>query len=223
MDMTTKLVKHQPVIVPTEPPYWMMKPFNQNERKEVVQVYVFSRRVHEGRLRKDGVTPEFYHQIELCYTVLVEWGVIDLQIIKDINLHDTRELEDKGKHPQVTRKMLRAMFDEETDLNNHALTRKMHGSRKKEPIIHFLSRIVKRGWRTLLVKLADRKHSLETLEHLPQEKWQSTYDESRRHYQPLIKELERQLPDDLKHVAARVEKSFEQALRHAHRLVQQLP
>jgi GTP pyrophosphokinase len=136
-------------------------------------------------------------------------------------LHDTREI----KHPRIsiTRQSLCEMFGHDVEADNHALTRKGYDKQQKEEKARYVSRLVRRGWQTVLVKLADRVDNLGTLQFQPREKWERIYQESVEYYLPLIVTLEDLLPLVLKPVAARVEKSLAHALRHAERLTQKLP
>jgi (p)ppGpp synthase/HD superfamily hydrolase len=220
MDIATKLYL-QPVIVQTEPPYWMMKPFNRYQRRQLRKAYRFFYRAHAHEKRRDG--KEYYsHPKAVAKIILWDWLVHDLLVIIDALGHDSRERKTTGGFP-VTRAILRKEFGEVAEADNYALTRKGHDQPKKEPKVRYMKRIVARGWRTLLVKFADRVHNLGTLQYQPQEKWQRIYDESCQYYRPLVKTLEALLPRHLKSVAARVEKSLEKALGHAQRLIQTLP
>jgi (p)ppGpp synthase/HD superfamily hydrolase len=200
----------------------MKRPFYKRYRLlQLQKAYRFGYRAHAHEVRKDG-HPYFSHPKAVARIIIEEWHVYDVRAIIGALLHDTRERKTTGGF-SVTGGILRQHFGDVVEQDNYALTRKGHDKKKKEPKARYMERIVLRGWRTLLVKMADRVHNLCTLQHQPPEKWQRIYDESCQYYRPLVKTLEALLPEHMKPVAARVEKSLAHALQHAERLIQQLP
>jgi (p)ppGpp synthase/HD superfamily hydrolase len=214
-----KKLRNQPQFVISEkPPSRMIRPFNKRyQRLRLHRAYDLGFRAHKHEIRKDG-RPYFSHPKAVGKIILEEWLVRDVRILIAALLHDTREI----KHPRVyvTRKTLSHQFGEAAEADNYALTRKAHDKKRKEAKQLYIERIVLQGWRTLLVKLADRVHNLRTLQYQPEEKWQRIYDESCRYYQPLISVLSGLLPDHFKPTAALVEQSLERALQHANRFIQ---
>jgi (p)ppGpp synthase/HD superfamily hydrolase len=126
----------------------------------------FAARYHRG-LRKDGLTPEFDHQVTIALYVinlaLPEEVLEDLICI--ILLHDVREdYSDPSKvpagEPAVTYAMILALCGQ-TVADNVELLSKVTNGVKKEQAFYFAQ--IKTSWMALLVKLCDRMHNLSTM------------------------------------------------------------
>ncbi len=218
MSSTRKRCKKASPVISKEPPFWMTKPFrSRNQQLYLQKAYRFGYRAHAHEIRKDD-HPYYTHPKAVARIIIEEWQVYDLRAVIDALFHDMRERKTNGGFP-VTRAILLQEFDEEIEQDNYALTRKGSDKKKKEPKARYMGRIIFRGWRTLLVKFADRVHNLRTLQFQPREKWERIYRESVEFYLPLIDTLEVLLPNNLKSVTERVQQSLERALNHADRLI----
>jgi (p)ppGpp synthase/HD superfamily hydrolase len=219
----TKKLLQQPKVAQGDVPHWVIKPFNMRNRYIRLQLqkgYRLMYRAHDHELRQDG-RKYSTHPEEVTQIILYEWLVSDLRTALGALLHDTREI----KHPRIliTRELLSREFGADVEADNFALTRKAYDKTKKETLPLFIQRIVRRGWRMVLVKLADRLHNLRTLGVCSIEKQHRVYHETMQHYLPLILTLEHLLPTNLKPVAARVRGSFDETLARVHKRIHHIP
>ena len=128
----------------------------------VEKAYEFAKKAHEGQLRYSG-DPYFVHPAATAKTI-AEYGMDAITIAAGL-LHDTVE------DGCVTREEVQKEFGDEvlflvdgvTKLGTH----KYHGAERHAESLRRLLVATASDIRALVVKLADRKHNLQTLEYVP--------------------------------------------------------
>jgi (p)ppGpp synthase/HD superfamily hydrolase len=115
----------------------------------------FAELYHVGT-RKDGFTPEFYHQIEICFTLINLRGLEDIEerCIVLALLHDIMEDYDVSFDEMVNR------FDEEAAEDVYVLSKKHRGEVKDLKTYHI--EIGKKP-ETILVKGADNSQNVQSM------------------------------------------------------------
>ncbi len=206
MDVFSSLWR-KPTISLAELPSWL-KRYSEGDPLEpqIQRAWYLGHHCHAHETRKDKKTPYFEgHCVVLVRMAVEKVGIYDALLIIILLLHDVLEIK-KPKVRGMTRKFFQIIFGEEVAVALYAMKRKKHGGKKKEPEAPYVKRIVAppQGWRTLLGKLLDRVHSLQTLEHLELKRQWEVLEETKQYYPPLIPVLEAKLPLNLKWVAGRV-------------------
>lgn len=150
--------------------------------------YIVSQAVHAHQPRESG-DPYFTHPFSVAWILVKEFEVLEWEIIVDAFLHDTQEVTDGNFRLSLDR--LKRNFGLSVADDVEALTY----FRETEPLIHgYLERLTTRGWRVLLVKLADRLHNMRTLRHCLRKKQVRKTRETIEHFIPLCDTLESLLP-----------------------------
>jgi len=131
----------------------------------VEKAYEYSKKAHEGQMRFSG-EPYFIHPAATA-KILAEYGM-DATTIAAGLLHDTVE---DGRVPRKDvekefGKELLFIIDGVTKLGTH----KYHGAERHAESLRRLLVATASDIRVLIVKLADRKHNMQTLEYVPEHK-----------------------------------------------------
>ena len=150
----------------------------------IEKAYEFSKKAHEGQKRYSG-EPYFIHSAATAKT-LAEYG-LDATTITAGLLHDAVE----DGHVSRTEmekefgKELLFIVDGVTKLGTH----KYRGAERHAESLRRLLVATASDIRVLIVKLADRKHNMETLEHVPEVKRRRIALETLEIYAPIADRL----------------------------------
>ncbi|MCC6277027.1 MAG: bifunctional (p)ppGpp synthetase/guanosine-3',5'-bis(diphosphate) 3'-pyrophosphohydrolase [Oligoflexia bacterium] len=159
--------------------------FPQADLSQLEQAYEFSRKCHEGQLRRSG-DPYILHPLGVA-SVLAEMHM-DLDTIITGLLHDT--VEDTVATLQDIEKMfgptIAYLVDGVTKISQMTF-RNTH--EKQSENIRKMIIAMGRDIRVVLVKLADRLHNMRTLNHMPVEKQTIIAQETMDIYAPLANRL----------------------------------
>lgn len=150
----------------------------------VEKAYEFSQKAHEGQTRYSG-EPYFIHAAATA-KILAEYGM-DATTIAAGLLHDAVE------DGRVSRKDIEMEFGTEllfivdgvTKLGTH----KYHGAERHAESLRRLLVATASDIRVLIVKLADRYHNMQTLEHVPEHKRSRIALETLEIYAPIADRL----------------------------------
>lgn len=150
----------------------------------VEKAYAYAKRAHEGQLRYSG-EPYFIHSAAAAKT-LAEYGM-DAATIAAGLLHDAVE------DGQIPRKDIEKEFGKEllfivdgvTKLGTH----KYRGAERHAESLRRLLVATASDMRVLIVKLADRKHNMQTLQHVPEQKRRRIALETLEIYAPIADRL----------------------------------
>jgi len=150
----------------------------------VEKAYEFSKKAHEGQKRYSG-EPYFIHP-EATAKTLAEYGM-DATTIAAGLLHDAVE------DGRVSREEMEKEFGKEllfivdgvTKLGTH----RYHGAERHAESLRRLLVATASDIRVLIVKLADRKHNMQTLEHVPEHKRRRIALETLEIYAPIADRL----------------------------------
>ncbi len=150
----------------------------------VEKAYEFSKKAHEGTLRYSG-DPYFIHPAATAKT-LAEYGMDAVTIAAGL-LHDTVE------DGCTTREEVEKEFGTETLFLVDGVTKlgehKYRGAERHAESLRRLLVATASDIRALVVKLADRKHNLQTLGHVPEEKRRRIALETLEIYAPIADRL----------------------------------
>ncbi len=156
----------------------------QADQELVLKAYEFSKKAHEGHTRYSG-EPYFIHPA-VTAKILAEFGM-DAPTIAAGLLHDT--IEDARATPKDVEdkfgKEVLFLIEGVTKLGKH----KYHGAERHAESLRRLLVATASDVRVLIVKLADRFHNMQTLEHVPVEKRRRIALETLEIYTPLADRL----------------------------------
>ncbi len=150
----------------------------------VEKAYEYSKKAHDGQKRYSG-EPYFIHPAAAAKT-LAEYGM-DATTIAAGLLHDAVE-DVRVSRAEVEKefgKELLFIVDGVTKLGTH----KYHGAERHAESLRRLLVATASDIRVLIVKLADRKHNMETLEHVPEAKRRRIALETLEIYAPIADRL----------------------------------
>ncbi len=150
----------------------------------IEKAYEFSKKVHEGHLRYSG-EPYFAHPAATA-KILAEYGMDATTVVAGL-LHDT--IEDGGISGEEIEKEFgkEVLFivDGVTKLGTH----KYRGAERHAESLRRLLVATASDIRALIVKLADRKHNLQTLQYVPEHKRRRIALETLEIYGPIADRL----------------------------------
>ncbi len=156
----------------------------EGDKALIKKAYDFSRRAHEGQLRASG-DPYFIHVIATAKN-LARYGMDSTTIAAGL-LHDTIE---DGK---ATEDEIKTQFGEDIFFLVEGVTKlgkvKYRGRERHAESLRKFFVAMAADFRVLMIKLADRLHNLQTLEHIRKEKRQRIALESIDIYAPLAHRL----------------------------------
>ncbi len=150
----------------------------------IEKAYDLSRRAHEGQLRYSG-EPYFIHPAATA-KLLAEFGM-DATTIAAGLLHDVVE-DGKATREDIEKefgKELLFIVDGVTKLGTH----RYHGAERHAESLRRLLVATASDIRVLIVKLADRYHNMQTLEHVPEHKRRRIALETIEIYAPIADRL----------------------------------
>jgi (p)ppGpp synthase/HD superfamily hydrolase len=131
---------------------------------DVLESILLSARHHEGERRKTKDKPPYIiHPLEAAYTLL-RLGVSSPEALMIAILHDTRENSKHGS--RATAKDIREKLKNDTVSRGVELCTKPKGHDLGATLENH---ITSHHWQSLLAKIAERCHNLETLHVLPEE------------------------------------------------------
>jgi GTP pyrophosphokinase len=173
----------------------LMSDPSKEDEKLIADAFAFSKKAHEGHERYSG-EPYFNHIFETAKT-LAEIGMGPRTIAAGL-LHDT--IEDVDVKPEE----IEERFGKEILFLVQGVTKlghlKYRGAQRHTESLRKLFVATSQDIRVLLIKLADRLHNMQTLEHVPEEKRQRIALETLEIYAPLayrlgVRKLHRELED----------------------------
>lgn len=150
----------------------------------VEKAYEYSKKAHEGQVRYSG-EPYFIHAAATAKT-LAEYGM-DATTIAAGLLHDAVE-DGRVSREEIEKefgKELLFIVDGVTKLGTH----KYRGAERHAESLRRLLVATASDIRVLIVKLADRKHNMQTLEHVPEHKRRRIALETLEIYAPIADRL----------------------------------
>lgn len=150
----------------------------------VEKAYAVSQKAHEGQMRFSG-EPYFIHPAATA-KVLAEYGMDAVTIAAGL-LHDVVE-DAKASREDIEKefgKELIFIVDGVTKLGTH----RYHGAERHAESLRRLLVATASDIRVLIVKLADRYHNMQTLEHVPEHKRRRIALETIEIYAPIADRL----------------------------------
>lgn len=157
---------------------------SDNDRKKVEEAYAFAKAAHENHTRYSG-EPYFIHPAAVA-KILAQYGLDTTTIIAGL-LHDAVE-DGVASREEVEEKFGKEVLfivDGVTKLGKH----KYHGAERHAESLRRLLVATASDIRVLIVKLADRYHNMQTLEHVPEAKRQRIALETLEIYAPIADRL----------------------------------
>lgn len=150
----------------------------------IEKAYEFSKSAHEGHVRFSG-EPYFVHSAATA-KILAEYGMDAVTIAAGL-LHDTIEdgCVSREEIEKEFGKELLFIIDGVTKLGKH----KYRGAERHAESLRRLLVATASDIRVLIVKLADRKHNMQTLEHVPEHKRRRIALETLEIYAPIADRL----------------------------------
>lgn len=172
-------------MIPTVEKLLALTPDIKEEDKILIEkAYNFAKRAHEGQLRKSG-NPYFIHVVQTARN-LAELGMSPVVISAGL-LHDV--LEDANITPEELTKEFGGEITELVEGVTKLGKVKYKGiERNVENLRKFFISVAK-DLRVLVIKLADRLHNIETLEHVRPDKQKRIALETLEIYAPLANRL----------------------------------
>jgi (p)ppGpp synthase/HD superfamily hydrolase len=153
---------------------------------KAVEAMEFAAQYHKG-FRKDGVTPEFSHQISIAHYVRTLPGLMyEEDTLATVFLHDVREDYDVEDHE------IRARFGNLVADGVDAMTKTFRGVKRAEQ--HVFDTIARNPIASI-AKGADRIHNFQTMVGVFSVDKQKVYvDEGREFFLPMLKTARRMFP-----------------------------
>lgn len=156
----------------------------KEDRVLVTRAYEFAKRAHEGHMRFSG-EPYITH-LEAVAAMLAEMGM-GAKTIAAALLHDVVE------DTKVTIAEVREAFGDEVVFLVEGVTKlgsvRYHGADRHNESLRKLFVATSEDIRVLIVKLVDRLHNMQTLEHVPKEKRLRIAQETLEIYVPVAHRL----------------------------------
>lgn len=175
--------------------YSLIKDISEKDKASIQKAYTFALKSHEGHKRKSG-EPYFNHVFGTAKN-LAGLGMGTTTIIAGF-LHDV--IEDTN----VTAEIVEKEFGKEVLFLVEGVTKlgkiKYRGTNRYNESLRKLFVAMSKDIRVLIIKLCDRLHNMQTLEHVPKDKQLRIAKETLEIYAPLayrlgIKTLQRELED----------------------------
>lgn len=162
--------------------YWLLG----REYYNAIDAMEFALQFHTG-FRKDGVTPEFEHQVNIAHYVRTLSGVMyPEETLSTVFLHDVRE--DYGVEDSEIRNRFGNMVADAVD----AMTKEFRGVRRSEE--HVFATIANNPIASI-AKGGDRIHNLNSMVGVFSTEKQKAYvDEAKTYFFPMLKTARRQFP-----------------------------
>ncbi len=173
----------------------LLSNINEEDKAQIQRAYDFAYKSHEGHIRKSG-EPYFNHVFGTAKNI-ASLNMDTATIVAGF-LHDT--IEDIGVSPSV----IENEFGKEVLFLVEGVTKlgkiKYHGTNRYNESLRKLFVAMAQDIRVLIIKLCDRLHNMQTLQHVPKEKQLRIAKETLEIFAPLayrmgIKTLQRELED----------------------------
>src|SRR5438128_5295376 len=154
----------------------------------VKKAYVYSRKVHQGQIRKSG-EPYLFHPLEVA-GLLADLKLDEASIVAGL-LHDT--IEDTLAKPEEIRELFGTevldLVEGVTKLGTFQSSQAVSVEEKQAENFRKMLVAMAKDIRVILVKLADRTHNMRTLEHMRPDAQQRIAQETLDIYAPLANRL----------------------------------
>lgn len=156
----------------------------KNESPLIAQAYEFSKRAHESQRRVSG-EPYFNHCVATAQSLL-DWKLDETTIAAGL-LHDVVE------DTSVSLEEVKEKFGEEIAFLVNGVTKlgkiKYRGREVQAETLRKMVLAMAEDLRVVLIKLADRRHNMQTLKVLPPQKQKRIAQETMEIYSPLAYRL----------------------------------
>jgi len=189
----------------------LLFPFSDPEKFMALQrAIAFAEEIHRGEERADG-RPYITHPLAMMRILAETSTQLPFGVYLAAVLHDVLEV-DRLIYPELLEE-----FGSEVAQIVWALTKPMktpfcQGVDREQLYVTQMARVQSTHPETLLVKLADRTHNIETSRGLPTERAERMQLETVRLYLPLLHETAKKAPQNLVHafnlLLARLEQSI---------------
>ncbi len=150
----------------------------------IARAYRFAECAHRGQRRKTG-DPYFTHAVAVAET-LMDWRLDETSVVAGL-LHDV--VEDTG----ITLENIRSVFGDETATLIDGMTKlgrlKYRGAAATAENLRKLIFALSEDLRVIFIKLADRRHNMQTLHALPRETQKRIAQETEEIYAPIAYRL----------------------------------
>ncbi len=164
--------------------YSVMKNPSKEDKEIISKAYIFSEKAHAGQLRKSG-EPYFNHVFYTAYN-LAELGMSPVVIVSGL-LHDI--LEDTNiKEEELEKEFGKEIITLVKGVTKLGTVKYKGIERNVENLRKFFISMAE-DLRVLVIKLADRLHNIETLEHVRPDKQKRIALETLEVYAPLANRL----------------------------------
>lgn len=164
--------------------------YEENEIFELEHAIEVASKAHKGQKRKSG-EPYIVHPLAVAGT-LVEWGMDADTLIAGV-LHDTVEDTD------ITLEQVESLFGKDVALLVDGVTKISQARAGMQDLAEYLPQTkdnlsklliaVGQDVRVIIIKLADRLHNMQTLQHMPREKQIKIARESLEVFAPMADRL----------------------------------
>lgn len=164
--------------------------YEENELLELAHAIDVATKAHKGQKRKSG-EPYIIHPLAVAGT-LVEWGM-DIDTVLAGVLHDTVEDTD------ISLEKIESLFGKDVALLVDGVTKVSQARSGMQDLAEYLPQTkdnlsklliaIGQDVRVIIIKLADRLHNLQTLQHMPREKQVKIARESLEVFGPMADRL----------------------------------
>ena len=164
--------------------------YDETQVLELQHAIELATKAHEGQKRKSG-EPYIIHPLAVA-SILIDWGM-DIDTVIAGVLHDTVEDTD------VTLEKLESLFGKEVAFLVDGVTKISQARAGMQDLAEYLPQTkdnlsklliaVGQDVRVVIIKLADRLHNLQTLQHMPREKQIKIARESLEVFAPMADRL----------------------------------
>ena len=164
--------------------------YSKNQLLELEHAIDVSTEAHKGQKRKSG-EPYIIHPLSVT-AILIDWGM-DIDTVLAGILHDTVEDTD------VTLEQLETLFGKDVAFLVDGVTKISQARAGMQDLMHYLPQTkdnlsklliaVGQDVRVIIIKLADRLHNLQTLQHMTREKQIKIARESLEVFAPMADRL----------------------------------
>ncbi|MFZ3009886.1 MAG: RelA/SpoT family protein [Candidatus Microsaccharimonas sp.] len=164
--------------------------YDENQILELEHAVDVATEAHKGQKRKSG-EPYIIHPIAVAAT-LIDWGMDIDSVIAGI-LHDTVE------DTEITLEKIESLFGKDVAFLVDGVTKVSQARAGMQDLAEYLPQTkdnlsklliaVGQDVRVLIIKLADRLHNLETLQHMPKDKQTKIARESLEVFGPMADKL----------------------------------
>ncbi|HEX6970631.1 MAG TPA: HD domain-containing protein [Limnochordia bacterium] len=152
----------------------VLEKLSEADRAQLLEAFQVAHRSHEGKQRaaetRDEGRPNIDHPVRVMYSLFVEQGVRDIDVLRAALLHDVQEVS------QTTTAELRQRFGEKVATWVERLTRRPGTSREA-----YARRIIEGPYEVFLIEIAARLDNLRTA-YKRRKSLQPYFNETHRYY-----------------------------------------